>query len=177
MFSVHCLLVSYSRSQTTAWTSNYWLDVDYLVLSRAAQLVSLPLTSLLCMEIAVGQLGSSSIPLSITNDDEEDDWGEACGCLETTNPFLTSGTLGADIHAQLVDIYSNIGESDSLYGIFAIFGSSKNSHNNKLQMYEHEGNWLGALGGYVHELGKSPVAHKGVRKVKLFLKSCHVSVM
>jgi ataxia telangiectasia mutated family protein len=154
-----------SRSQCTSWSSNFWFDLDYLVVSKAALSASLPVTSLLCVEIAIGHWMSSPGALSVPDDDIDDDsWSEDYGCLETTNRFLSQGILASDVHAQLVDIYSSIGESDCLDGVYAIFGSSENIQSNKCRMYEHEGNWLGALGSYVHELGESSSAPSGVRK-------------
>ena len=147
------------------------------MVSKAALSASLPVTSLLCVEIAIGHWMSSPGALSVPDDDIDDDsWSEDYGCLETTNRFLSQGILASDVHAQLVDIYSSIGESDCLDGVYAIFGSSENIQSNKCRMYEHEGNWLGALGSYVHELGESSSAPSGVRKVCMCLPY-HVTVM
>ena len=89
--------------------------------------------------------------------------GVASGCLTSTSPVISSGPHANDIHSLLVDIYSNIGEPDGLYGVYSIFGSANSSRENKLKMYEHEGQWLRALGGHALEMN-GPAVGSGVRE-------------
>nr|QSX72307.1 ATM kinase [Halisarca dujardinii] len=159
-----------SRGPSTAWSSNFWLELDYLAASRAALRSSLPLTSLLCLEIHAGQWGSSAAgttPSAVAVGDSSgctEEWGEDSGCLETTSPYLRLGSHASGVHAQLVELYSRLGEADCLDGVYTVFGGSKNVEGNKLRLYEHEGNWLGSLGGHVHDLGEGPLATASVKK-------------
>lgn len=96
--------------------------------------------------------------------------GVASGCLAGSSPIISAEPHANSIHSLLVDIYSNIGEPDGLYGVYSIFGSANNSRANKLKMYEHEGQWLRALGGYALEMNAPAVgsgAREGLVKVSI----------
>ncbi len=94
---------------------------------------------------------------------DEEPEGVASGCLAGANPVISSGPHANDIHSLLVDIYSNIGEPDGLYGVYSIFGSATSNRANKLKMFEHEGQWLRALGGYALEMN-APAVGSGARE-------------
>ena len=137
------------------------------MVSKATQRCSLHLTSLLCLEIAVGQMEEHR-PTVAMGDAEPGD--VASGCLAGSNPIISSEPHANGIHSLLVDIYSNIGEPDGLYGVYSIFGSNSNSRANKLKMFEHEGQWLRALGGYALEMNAPAVdsrAREGLVKVNI----------
>ena len=94
---------------------------------------------------------------------DEEPGGVASGCLTGASPVISSGPHANGIHSLLVDIYSNIGEPDGLYGVYSIFGSANSSRVNKLKMYEHEEQWLRALGGYALEMN-APAVDSGARE-------------
>ncbi|XP_038077010.1 serine-protein kinase ATM-like [Patiria miniata] len=128
-----------SRTKSTAWDNNFWLDVNYLLVAKAAQNCRAHFTCLLYTEIwcdvqrsrQLSSLGRGSQSFSQPSD------------IET----LSSMSNDANINVQslLLEAYSSIGEPDGVYGCGA--GRLTDTYA-RIHTYEHEGDWSKALSAY-----------------------------
>ncbi|XP_022082003.1 serine-protein kinase ATM-like isoform X2 [Acanthaster planci] len=130
-----------SRTKSTAWDNNFWLDVNYLLAAKAAQNCRAHFTCLLFTEIWCdvqrSRQGSSA--------------GDGSGVQTLIQPSgidtLSSLSSQSDINVQslLLEAYSSIGEPDGVYGCGA--GRLTDTYA-RIHTYEHEGNWSKALSAY-----------------------------
>uniref|UniRef100_A0AAY4EFS2 non-specific serine/threonine protein kinase n=1 Tax=Denticeps clupeoides TaxID=299321 RepID=A0AAY4EFS2_9TELE len=139
-------VIDYLRQQRrhstgTVCDSNFWLELNYLEVSRGAQLCSAHFTALLYCEIYLDKLRSdleeshrriifdeSSQTLSINSVSEKS--------MEDT---------GISLQELLIEVYRSIGEPDSLYGCG---GGKITSALTRIRTYEHEEIWGKALTSY-----------------------------
>ena len=120
-----------TRDVGTAWDNNFWLDLDFLDIGKAAQLCSAYFTSLLCIEIW------NEVQRSIGQSENG-----ACPAIDSANRGRLDNTVVQDL---LLEACRNIGEPDSLYGACSTLSLDERT---LLTLYEHEGQWQAALGAY-----------------------------
>lgn len=134
--------------QQTPWDNNFWLDLDYLPIARAAHFCKANFTALMFVEIwweaAFKMQNSISLAKSQQTSSQssqlssQDSSGGLAGLgannnsqgfqgfpsldslIDHPSPFSNSsliiGVDGREVQALLLDIYSDVGDPDSLYG-------------------------------------------------------------
>ncbi|XP_058274732.1 serine-protein kinase ATM isoform X2 [Hemibagrus wyckioides] len=132
----------------TVCESNFWLDLNYLEVARAAQLCSAHFTALLYSEIYVDNIrngieekhrAQSRTSRRITFDDSSQNL--SIGSMSEKS-VEDSGMSLQDI---LIEVYRSIGEPDSLYGCG---GGKLINPLTRIRTYEHEAMWGKALASY-----------------------------
>ncbi|KAK3513535.1 hypothetical protein QTP70_016470, partial [Hemibagrus guttatus] len=132
----------------TVCESNFWLDLNYLEVARAAQLCSAHFTALLYSEIYVDNIrnsmeekhrSQSRTSRKITFDDNSQNL--SIGSMSEKS-IEDSGVSLQDI---LIEVYRSIGEPDSLYGCG---GGKLINPLTRIRTYEHEAMWGKALASY-----------------------------
>uniref|UniRef100_A0A6Q2X681 non-specific serine/threonine protein kinase n=1 Tax=Esox lucius TaxID=8010 RepID=A0A6Q2X681_ESOLU len=117
----------------TVCHSNFWLELNYLEVARAAQSCSAHFTALLYSEIY------AKTSRKITFDDSSQNF---------TISSLTEKSVedtGISLQDLLIEVYRSIGEPDSLYGC----GDGKMINAlTRIRTYEHEAMWGKALTSY-----------------------------
>jgi ataxia telangiectasia mutated family protein len=105
-----------------SWPRVYYLDVDYLAASKAAQHCSAFFTSLLYVEHwCKHEFGALTLGAPDFSDEDQ-----------------------VPLHEQLLlNVYAKINEPDGIYGVARTHKAAS-----QLCLYEHEGSWAKALGGY-----------------------------
>ncbi|XP_061537263.1 serine-protein kinase ATM isoform X2 [Phycodurus eques] len=141
-------LRSDSKSCGTVCDSNFWLDLNYLEVAKAAQSCSAHFTALLYTEIYVDKIKSNL-------EDTRRTKGRATRKInfEENSQSFTISSLNeksmedSNISLQelLIDVYRSIGEPDSLYGCG---GETMTSPLTRIRTYEHEAMWGKALTSY-----------------------------
>ncbi|XP_078699305.1 serine-protein kinase ATM-like [Branchiostoma floridae x Branchiostoma belcheri] len=159
--SVNTMLrvVHYLRQQTrpardsrkaTPWHNNFWLDLDYLEVSKAAQTCGAYFTSLLYMEIYCEQRkAEEDTQGSQQSQGSQDSQGSALSSLSTL-----SDNSSLTLQSLLMEAYCHIGEPDGVYGCGA---GRLTDTSARIITYEHEGKWDKALGAYDLQMS-SPTA-------------------
>lgn len=103
----------------TSWHSNFWLDINYLDVSRAAQFCGAYLTSILYIEIAATEMdmaaSSSSHSSRYTDDSSEEDSSQEY-YSQGASMYPRSRSEASKIEKLLLKAYSAIGETDAAYG-------------------------------------------------------------
>ncbi|XP_033833204.1 serine-protein kinase ATM [Periophthalmus magnuspinnatus] len=141
-------LTSGSNSCGTICHSNFWLDLNYLEVAKAAQSCSAHFTALLYTEIYVDKIKANlednkrSRPKATRRINFEDN------SQNLTISSLTEKSMeDTNINLQdlLIEVYRSIGEPDSLYGCG---GETMTSSLTRIRTYEHEANWGKALTSY-----------------------------
>ena len=112
------------RGSGTPWDNNFWLDLDFLAVAKAAHLCSAHFTSLLFTEIWSGAKGQSS-----------SDVMEVVG-------VPSQQMENVDVQRMLLVAYSQIGEPDSLYGACSTHATDEMT---RVHLYQHEKEWGKAL--------------------------------
>ncbi|KAL2096545.1 hypothetical protein ACEWY4_008693 [Coilia grayii] len=132
----------------TVCESNFWLELSYLEVARAAQLCSAHFTALLYCEIYVDKLRSEQ---------ESRRRGQAGVCrrivFDESSQTLSISSVsersvedtGISLQDLLIEVYRSIGEPDSLYGCG---GGKIISPLTRIRTYEHEALWGRALTSY-----------------------------
>lgn len=132
----------------TVCESNFWLDLNYLEVARAAQLCSAHFTALLYSEIYVDNIrnnmeekrrAQSRTSRRLTFDDNSQNL--SIGSMSEKS-IEDSGMSLQDI---LIEVYRSIGEPDSLYGCG---GGKLINPLTRIRTYEHEAMWGKALASY-----------------------------
>uniref|UniRef100_A0A3B4ARZ4 non-specific serine/threonine protein kinase n=1 Tax=Periophthalmus magnuspinnatus TaxID=409849 RepID=A0A3B4ARZ4_9GOBI len=126
--------------------SNFWLDLNYLEVAKAAQSCSAHFTALLYTEIYVDKIKANlednkSRPKATRRINFEDN------SQNLTISSLTEKSMeDTNINLQdlLIEVYRSIGEPDSLYGC----GGETMTSSLTIRTYEHEANWGKALTSY-----------------------------
>ncbi|XP_019903465.2 serine-protein kinase ATM isoform X2 [Esox lucius] len=132
----------------TVCHSNFWLELNYLEVARAAQSCSAHFTALLYSEIYVDKIKTNmkenhrtqaKTSRKITFDDSSQNF---------TISSLTEKSVedtGISLQDLLIEVYRSIGEPDSLYGC----GDGKMINAlTRIRTYEHEAMWGKALTSY-----------------------------
>ncbi|KAM4628418.1 serine-protein kinase ATM [Polymixia lowei] len=141
-------LESDSNSCGTVCHSNFWLELNYLEVARAAQSCSAHFTALLYTEIYVDKIKAnteesrrtkSRISRRINFEENSQNFTISSlteQCMEDT---------GISLQDLLIEVYRSIGEPDSLYGCG---GEKMTSPLTRIRTYEHEAMWGKALTSY-----------------------------
>uniref|UniRef100_A0A6Q2X7D8 non-specific serine/threonine protein kinase n=1 Tax=Esox lucius TaxID=8010 RepID=A0A6Q2X7D8_ESOLU len=118
----------------TVCHSNFWLELNYLEVARAAQSCSAHFTALLYSEIYVDKIKTNM--------------KENHSSQNFTISSLTEKSVedtGISLQDLLIEVYRSIGEPDSLYGC----GDGKMINAlTRIRTYEHEAMWGKALTSY-----------------------------
>uniref|UniRef100_A0A674EX52 non-specific serine/threonine protein kinase n=1 Tax=Salmo trutta TaxID=8032 RepID=A0A674EX52_SALTR len=126
----------------TVCHSNFWLELNYLEVARAAQSCSAHFTALLYSEIYVDKIKTNmeeNPSRRITFDESSQNF---------TISSLTEESVkdtGISLQDLLIEVYRSIGEPDSLYGCG---GGKMTSALTRIRTYEHEAMWGKALTSY-----------------------------
>ncbi|XP_076138976.1 serine-protein kinase ATM [Alosa pseudoharengus] len=132
----------------TVCESNFWLELNYLEVSRAAQRCSAHFTALLYCEIYVDKLRSEQ---------ERKRRGQTGVCrrmmFDECSQTLSISSVseksvedtGISLQELLIEVHRSIGEPDSLYGCG---GGKIISPLTRIRTYEHEALWGRALTSY-----------------------------
>ncbi|KAF3692958.1 Serine-protein kinase ATM [Channa argus] len=141
-------LDSDGKSWGTVCDSNFWLELNYLEVAKAAQSCSAHFTALLYTEIYVDKIkakmeescrAKSRAPRKINFEENSQNF---------TISSLTENRMDdTDISLQelLIEVYRSIGEPDSLYGCG---GETMTTPLTRIRTYEHEAMWGKALTSY-----------------------------
>ncbi|XP_010789117.1 serine-protein kinase ATM [Notothenia coriiceps] len=137
-----------SKSCSTVCDSNFWLELNYLEVAKAAQSCSAHFTALLYSEIYVDKIKANM---------EEGRRTKARASrrinLEENSQSFTISSLteksmedtNISLQELLIEVYRSIGEPDSLYGCG---GETLTSPLTRIRTYEHEAMWGKALNSY-----------------------------
>uniref|UniRef100_A0A3B5B9P8 non-specific serine/threonine protein kinase n=1 Tax=Stegastes partitus TaxID=144197 RepID=A0A3B5B9P8_9TELE len=136
-----------SNSCGTVCDSNFWLELNYLEVSKAAQSCSAHFTALLYTEIYVDNIKA--------NMEESHKYSKATRKIhfEDNSQNFTISSLterswedtSISLQELLIEVYRSIGEPDSLYGCG---GETMTSSLTRIRTYEHEAMWGKALSSY-----------------------------
>uniref|UniRef100_A0A672H796 non-specific serine/threonine protein kinase n=1 Tax=Salarias fasciatus TaxID=181472 RepID=A0A672H796_SALFA len=129
---------SESKSCGTVCDSNFWLELNYLEVAKAAQSCSAHFTALLYIEIYVDKIKSKA---TRKINFEENSQNLTISSLTERSVHDSSISL----QELLIEIYRSIGEPDSLYGCG---GETMTCPLTRIRTYEHEAMWGQALTSY-----------------------------
>uniref|UniRef100_A0A672H788 non-specific serine/threonine protein kinase n=1 Tax=Salarias fasciatus TaxID=181472 RepID=A0A672H788_SALFA len=118
--------------------SNFWLELNYLEVAKAAQSCSAHFTALLYIEIYVDKIKSKA---TRKINFEENSQNLTISSLTERSVHDSSISL----QELLIEIYRSIGEPDSLYGCG---GETMTCPLTRIRTYEHEAMWGQALTSY-----------------------------
>uniref|UniRef100_A0A8C5DKK5 non-specific serine/threonine protein kinase n=1 Tax=Gouania willdenowi TaxID=441366 RepID=A0A8C5DKK5_GOUWI len=130
-----------SNSSATVCHSNFWLELNYLVVAKAAQSCSAHFTALLYTEIYVDRIKADMEATSRRINFEDNSQTFSISSLTERS------IVDTDISLQelLIEVYQSIGEPDSLYGCG---GETMTSPLTRIRTYEHEAMWERSLTAY-----------------------------
>ncbi|TDH15077.1 hypothetical protein EPR50_G00027380 [Perca flavescens] len=137
-----------SNSCGTVCDSNFWLELNYLEVAKAAQSCSAHFTALLYSEIYVDKIKAnmedsrrtkSRVTRKINFEENSQNF--------TISSLTEKSREDTNISLQelLIEVYRSIGEPDSLYGCG---GETMTSPLTRIRTYEHEAMWGKALTSY-----------------------------
>ncbi|XP_034023977.1 serine-protein kinase ATM isoform X2 [Thalassophryne amazonica] len=137
-----------SSSCGTVCHSNFWLELNYLVVAKAAQSCSAHFTALLYTEIYVDKIKANMEESRRTKSRATRKINFEDNSQNFTISSMTEKSMeDANINLQelLIEVYRSIGEPDSLYGCG---GETMTSPLTRIRTYEHEALWGKALTSY-----------------------------
>ncbi|KAK6170767.1 hypothetical protein SNE40_019079 [Patella caerulea] len=128
----------------TPWDNNFWLDVNYLYIAKAAHFCSAHFSSLLYAEIWFDVCKEESHGGQSTNGSQSQ--GEI-NSQEINFSMVTSSKVNEDVDLQdlMLETYRSIGDPDGIYGCGA--GSLADS-TSRIKTYIHENRWDKAVVTY-----------------------------
>ncbi|XP_030248293.1 serine-protein kinase ATM isoform X3 [Sparus aurata] len=137
-----------SSSCGTVCDSNFWLELNYLEVAKAAQSCSAHFTALLYTEIYVDKTKANMEESRRTKSRATRKIN-----FEDNSQILTISSLteksvedtNISLQELLIEVYRSIGEPDSLYGCG---GETMTSPLTRIRTYEHEAMWGKALTSY-----------------------------
>ncbi|XP_028818161.1 serine-protein kinase ATM isoform X2 [Denticeps clupeoides] len=137
-----------SQSTGTVCDSNFWLELNYLEVSRGAQLCSAHFTALLYCEIYLDKLRSDLEESHRTKSRTSrriifDESSQTLSINSVSEKSMED--TGISLQELLIEVYRSIGEPDSLYGCG---GGKITSALTRIRTYEHEEIWGKALTSY-----------------------------
>uniref|UniRef100_A0A671YCG8 non-specific serine/threonine protein kinase n=1 Tax=Sparus aurata TaxID=8175 RepID=A0A671YCG8_SPAAU len=138
-------VVDYLRHQHsscgTVCDSNFWLELNYLEVAKAAQSCSAHFTALLYTEIYVDKTKANMEETTRKINFEDNSQ------ILTISSLTEKSVEDTNISLQelLIEVYRSIGEPDSLYGCG---GETMTSPLTRIRTYEHEAMWGKALTSY-----------------------------
>uniref|UniRef100_A0A8D0A1H1 non-specific serine/threonine protein kinase n=1 Tax=Sander lucioperca TaxID=283035 RepID=A0A8D0A1H1_SANLU len=130
-----------SNSCGTVCDSNFWLELNYLEVAKAAQSCSAHFTALLYTEIYVDKIKANMEDMTRKINFEENSQNFTISSLTEKSREDTNISL----QELLIEVYRSIGEPDSLYGCG---GETMTSPLTRIRTYEHEAMWGKALTSY-----------------------------
>ncbi|KAM7399540.1 hypothetical protein PAMP_018806 [Pampus punctatissimus] len=141
-------LESDSSSCGTVCDSNFWLELNYLEVAKAAQSCSAHFTALLYTEIYVDKIKanmeeSRRTKSRATRKINFEDNSQNFTISSLTQKSMEDGNIS--LQELLIEVYRSIGEPDSLYGCG---GETMTSPLTRIRTYEHEAMWGKALTSY-----------------------------
>uniref|UniRef100_A0A8C4HHC9 ATM serine/threonine kinase n=1 Tax=Dicentrarchus labrax TaxID=13489 RepID=A0A8C4HHC9_DICLA len=136
-----------SNSCGTVCDSNFWLELNYLEVAKAAQSCSAHFTALLYTEIYVDKIKANIEESRRTKSRATRKINFEENSQTFTISSLTESMEDTNISLQelLIEVYRSIGEPDSLYGCG---GETMTSPLTRIRTYEHEAMWGKALTSY-----------------------------
>lgn len=139
---------STSKSCSTVCDSNFWLELNYLEVAKAAQSCSAHFTALLYTEIYVDKIKANMEEGCKTKSKVS----RKINFEENSQNFTISSLAHRSLHdcnislqELLIEVYRSIGEPDSLYGCG---GETMTCPLTRIRTYEHEAMWGQALTSY-----------------------------
>ncbi|KAM9452589.1 serine-protein kinase ATM isoform 3-T3 [Salvelinus alpinus] len=132
----------------TVCHSNFWLELNYLEVARAAQSCSAHFTALLYSEIYVDKIKTNMEenrrnPARASRRITFDESSQNFPIFSLTEESVKD--TGISLQDLLIEVYRSIGEPDSLYGCG---GGKMTSALTRIRTYEHEAMWGKALTSY-----------------------------
>ncbi|XP_035535894.1 serine-protein kinase ATM isoform X2 [Morone saxatilis] len=136
-----------SDSCGTVCDSNFWLELNYLEVAKAAQSCSAHFTALLYTEIYVDKIKANIEESHRTKSRATRKINFEENSQTFTISSLTESMEDTNISLQelLIEVYRSIGEPDSLYGCG---GETMTRPLTRIRTYEHEAMWGKALTSY-----------------------------
>uniref|UniRef100_A0AAQ5ZKL6 non-specific serine/threonine protein kinase n=1 Tax=Amphiprion ocellaris TaxID=80972 RepID=A0AAQ5ZKL6_AMPOC len=131
-----------SNSCGTVCDSNFWLELNYLEVAKAAQSCSAHFTALLYTEIYVDNI-KTNMEESPTRKISFEDNSQNFTISSLTEKSMEDTSIS--LQELLIEVYRSIGEPDSLYGCG---GETMTSPLTRIRTYEHEAMWGKALSSY-----------------------------
>uniref|UniRef100_UPI0037E93D82 serine-protein kinase ATM n=1 Tax=Semicossyphus pulcher TaxID=241346 RepID=UPI0037E93D82 len=141
-------LDSDSPSRGTVCDSNFWLELNYLEVAKAAQSCSAHFTALLYTEIYVDKIKANMEESRRTKTRASRKINFEENSQNFTISSLTEKSVedtNISLQELLIEVYRSIGEPDSLYGCG---GETMTSPLTRIRTYEHEAMWGKALTSY-----------------------------
>uniref|UniRef100_A0A3P8TVD2 non-specific serine/threonine protein kinase n=1 Tax=Amphiprion percula TaxID=161767 RepID=A0A3P8TVD2_AMPPE len=137
-----------SNSCGTVCDSNFWLELNYLEVAKAAQSCSAHFTALLYTEIYVDNIKtnmeeSRRTKSKATRKISFEDNSQNFTIFSLTEKSMEDTSIS--LQELLIEVYRSIGEPDSLYGCG---GETMTSPLTRIRTYEHEAMWGKALSSY-----------------------------
>lgn len=137
-----------SNSCATICHSNFWLDLNYLEVAKAAQSCSAHFTALLYTEIYVDKIKANlednqRTRTKATRRINFEDSSQTFTISSLTEKSMEDTNIS--LQELLIDVYRSIGEPDSLYGCE---GETMTTPLTRIRTYEHEAMWSKALTSY-----------------------------
>ncbi|XP_034556513.1 serine-protein kinase ATM [Notolabrus celidotus] len=137
-----------SSSCGTVCESNFWLELNYLEVAKAAQSCSAHFTALLYTEIYVDKIKADMEDNCRTKSRATRKLNFEESSQNFTISSLTEKSMEdtkISLQELLIEVYRSIGEPDSLYGCG---GETLTSPLTRIRTYEHEAMWGKALTSY-----------------------------
>ncbi|XP_060928737.1 serine-protein kinase ATM isoform X1 [Limanda limanda] len=141
-------LESQSKSCGTVCNSNFWLELNYLEVAKAAQSCAAHFTALLYTEIYVDKVKACMEESRRTRSRATYKLSFEDQSQNLTISSLTEKSMedtSISLQELLIEVYRSIGEPDSLYGCG---GETNTSPLTRIRTYEHEAMWGKALTSY-----------------------------
>ncbi|XP_019950752.2 serine-protein kinase ATM [Paralichthys olivaceus] len=141
-------LESESNSCGTVCNSNFWLELNYLEVAKAAQSCAAHFTALLYTEIYVDKVKACMEETRRTKSRATYKLTFEEHSQNVTISSLTEKSMedtNISLQELLIEVYRSIGEPDSLYGCG---GETNTSPLTRIRTYEHEAMWGKALTSY-----------------------------
>ncbi|KAM4566592.1 serine-protein kinase ATM isoform 3-T3 [Odontesthes bonariensis] len=132
----------------TVCDANFWLELNYLEVAKAAQSCSAHFTALLYTEIYVDKIKANMEESRRTKSRTTRKLNFEENSQNFTISSLTEKSVedtNISLQELLIEVYRSIGEPDSLYGCG---GETMTSPLTRIRTYEHEAMWGKALTSY-----------------------------
>ncbi|XP_064646511.1 serine-protein kinase ATM-like isoform X2 [Lineus longissimus] len=131
----------HGRRERTVWENNFWLDVDYLIIAKAAQSCGKHFTALMYTEIWCSQIRDKQVRESGSSSSKS----YSSQSSESSQLSSLPEEKRCNVQGQLLEAYRAIGDPDGVYGCgISCLGDSLS----RTKMYEHENQWDKALCSY-----------------------------
>eukprot|EP00117_Sycon_ciliatum_P033907 scpid11421/ scgid25987/ Serine-protein kinase ATM; Ataxia telangiectasia mutated homolog len=144
-------------AQPTVWDNNFWLDLDFFDVAATAQACKAPFTALLYIQIGCDAQRRTGYLDAKATGGQEDPVLIDGSTPDATKPgdlysVPMTSFLPSPHRSLLLEVYTSIGETDSLYSVGAdLMGNVQT----RLCTYVQEGEWYKAIGTYNTEVMKN----------------------